>query len=77
VAVPLLTLPTLSRTRETHAAEAAQRADARPAGWYLRAAARPLLSHLEPACVDRRTARRNGGRRAAGVFRHVEAAWCR
>jgi MFS family permease len=51
VAVPLLTLPTLTRTRERHAVEATQRGESRPAGWYLRAAARPGVRGLLAAQI--------------------------
>jgi MFS family permease len=51
LAVPLLTLPTLRRTRESQAAGAPQRADSRPAGWYLRAAARPGVRGLLAAQI--------------------------
>jgi MFS family permease len=51
VAVPLLTLPTLTRTREGHASDARERGQSRPAGWYLQAAARPGVRGLLAAQI--------------------------
>jgi MFS family permease len=51
VAVPLLTLPTLTRTREQQAVDAARRGESRPAGWYVRAAARPGVRGLLAAQI--------------------------
>jgi MFS transporter, DHA1 family, tetracycline resistance protein len=51
VAVPLLTLPTLTRTRERHAPDAPERRESRPAGWYLKAAARPGVRGLLAAQI--------------------------
>jgi MFS family permease len=51
VAVPLLTLPTLRTTRESHPVGAPERGESRPVGWYLHAAARPGVRGLLAAQV--------------------------
>lgn len=50
VAVPLLTLPTIARTREPGVLEAPQR-DSRPLGWYVSAARRPGVRGLLAAQI--------------------------